>query len=216
MQTLCERISAPHLGHFVIPGSWSFQTELRLLSLLALETFLFGTAISVPSLYESYVSSFSSSSSRSFSSRGSTRPPPQVHVPSFRSRPHSGQRPRQSARAEVARRQGQQQKRLRRLPQIDLPVRRDEHALSVVFPCALDAHRAVQRVRLRQWERFPAARAAHRERKRGFCRDRKVARMVLEHAGKFRRARRRYRRSDLPRPSGQKRAGVLRRRRGVR
>lgn len=36
---------SPHLGHFTMPGISSFQTLERLLSLRALDTFFFGTAI---------------------------------------------------------------------------------------------------------------------------------------------------------------------------
>ncbi len=45
LQTLCERLYSPHFGHFVIPGRSSFHTLERLLSRLAFDTFLFGTAM---------------------------------------------------------------------------------------------------------------------------------------------------------------------------
>ena len=39
--------SLTHFGHFTSPGALSFHTLFRLVSRLALEVFLFGTAISV-------------------------------------------------------------------------------------------------------------------------------------------------------------------------
>ena len=45
LHTLCDSVYSPHFGHFVIPGRSSFHTLERLLSLLALDTFLFGTAM---------------------------------------------------------------------------------------------------------------------------------------------------------------------------
>ena len=47
-------MSAPHLGHADIPGTVSFQTFERLLSLRAFETFLFGTAIDLHLLRQSF------------------------------------------------------------------------------------------------------------------------------------------------------------------
>ena len=47
-------MSAPHFGQAVIPGTVSFQTFERLLSLRAFETFLFGTAIDLHLLRQSF------------------------------------------------------------------------------------------------------------------------------------------------------------------
>jgi hypothetical protein len=48
LQTLCGALKEPQLEHLLIAGASSFHTLLRLLSRLALEVFLFGTAIVAP------------------------------------------------------------------------------------------------------------------------------------------------------------------------
>jgi hypothetical protein len=45
LQTWCAALYSPHLGHFWIAGASIFQTLERLLSRLAFDTFLYGTAI---------------------------------------------------------------------------------------------------------------------------------------------------------------------------
>jgi hypothetical protein len=48
LQTRCGRRYSPHFEHFTSPGVSSFQCEERLLSLLAFDTLLFGTAMVTP------------------------------------------------------------------------------------------------------------------------------------------------------------------------
>ena len=109
LQTLCERLYSPHFGHFVMPGRSSFHTFERLLSRLAFDTFLFGTAMlptpplapsdkpERPSLYKlRYFNNVFRTASL-----GSVSCFSHVHGPSLRFLPHFGQSPRQSSRQSV-------------------------------------------------------------------------------------------------------------------
>ena len=91
LQTLCERLYSPHLGHFVMPGRSSFQTLERLLSRLAFDTFLFGTAM-LPHLQlmisaHAVIDKFNSAIAIGFS--GSQAAGPLLFYRN-RNRPHSG------------------------------------------------------------------------------------------------------------------------------
>lgn len=95
LQTLWLRLYSPHLGHLVIPGSSSFQTDERLLSLLAFDVFLFGTAIPNTSLAFIKNYSFSKYLDKT-ESRGSISLVSQEQGDALRFFPHLGHKPLQS------------------------------------------------------------------------------------------------------------------------
>ena len=55
MQTLCGEVSSPQFEHLLNAGASNFQTLERLLSRLALDVFLFGTATIIPPVKHKFI-----------------------------------------------------------------------------------------------------------------------------------------------------------------